>query len=151
MSRVTLRQDAGYKTVIQTRGLSVISDEAVEDGGTNQGMEPTELLLAALGACAAITAKMYAQRKGWNVESIEINLDMERFKARDYAAYQGESDIVHVFNQMIKITGDLTDDQKQRLVEIAGKCPVHRVLTSPNFLFETLAQASELPEMPPSA
>ncbi len=140
MAKVKVHQDAGYKTVIEARGLTVISDEPVADGGTNLGMEPPELLLAALGACAAITAKMYAERKGWKVDSIDIDIDMERFKAHEYPAYQGESDILHEIKQALVIKGDLTLEQKTRLVEIAGKCPVHRVLSSPTFLFETLAE-----------
>jgi putative redox protein len=140
MASVILRQHTGYKTTIEARGLMVISDEPIDDGGTNQGMEPTELLLAALGACAAITAKMYAQRKGWQIESIEIEIDIERYKARDYSAYTGDAEFLHEINQVIRITGDVTAEQKARLVEIAGKCPVHRILSSPVYMFERLAQ-----------
>ncbi len=138
MVDVKLRLDDGYKAVIETRGLTIIADEPPEDGGTDQGMRPTELLLAALVGCVAITAKLYANRKGWKLEGVEITAHSERIKAADYPAYQGTSDIVHEFKQMIRFKGDLTEDQRTRLLEVAGKCPVHRMLTSPNFLFEEL-------------
>ncbi|MDX2163502.1 MAG: OsmC family protein [bacterium] len=144
--RVHLEQ--GYKTVIEARGLTVIADEPVEDGGTNQGFKPSELLVSALAACAAITCKMYAARKGWNLERIEIEAGYERLKAVDYPTYQGDSDIVHEFQQRIRFIGDLTDDQRTRLLEIAGKCPVHRVLASPSFLVEELMTDEEMPPLP---
>ncbi|MFN8528386.1 MAG: OsmC family protein [Anaerolineae bacterium] len=142
-ANVHLRLDDGYKAIITTRGLTLIADEPPEDGGTNQGMKPTELLIASLAACAAITAKMYAQRKGWPLTSVEIDADFEKIKARDYPAYQGESDIIHEIKQRIIFKGDLDADQRARLLEIAGKCPVHRVLTSPNFLIEELLTEEE--------
>ena len=98
-------------------------------------------MLGALGACAAITMKMYANRKGWQLDGVEIDLSTERYKAPDYPAYTGEGDFVHEFRQRITIKGDLTPEQKERMMQIAGKCPVHRALTEPNVMIEELVDA----------
>jgi len=138
MANVTVRLDNGFKTHIETRDLSIIADEPLDEGGGNAGPTPIELLLGALGACAAITARMYAQRKGWALEGVEINVSTERFKAGEYAGYAGTANFINEFRQMITFKGDLTDDQRTRLLEIAGKCPVHRILTEDNIMIEEL-------------
>jgi putative redox protein len=139
MTKVTVSVGKGMRTTLAARHHAWIADEPTHDGGTDTGPTPMELLLSAVGACAAITAKMYAERKGWPLEGVDIDLSLERFKKADYAAYTGESDVVNEFCQSIVFRGPLTDEQKRRLLEIAGKCPVHRVLTQPNFMFEELA------------
>ncbi len=138
MSKATVRLDEGYKATIQIRDHTLIADEPESDGGNNLGPTSKELLLGALGACAAITMKMYALRKGWQLEGVEIDLSTERYKTPDYPAYAGEGDFVHEFRQRIALKGDLTPEQKERLMQIAGKCPVHRALTEPSFMIEEL-------------
>jgi len=138
MTKATVRLDGGYKTVIQVRNHTLIADEPESDGGTNHGPSAKEYLLAALGACSSITMKMYAERKKWPLEGIEIDLTTERYKTVDYPAFIGDGDFVHEFKQRILLKGPLSDEQKQRLLEISGKCPVHRVLTEPGFMIETL-------------
>ncbi|MGQ9908016.1 MAG: OsmC family protein [Candidatus Flexifilum sp.] len=123
-------------TRIQIRQFTITSDEPPEDGGSDQGPRPTELLLASLGACSAITSMLYARRKGWPLEGVEVDLSLERFKAADYPAYTGDSDTVNEFVQALSFKGDLTEEQRKRLLEIAGRCPVHRILTQPNFIIE---------------
>lgn len=85
-------------------------------GGTDTGAEPPEVLLAALGACEAITLKMYAARKGWAVGEVRVRLDASTI------------DGVFVIRRHLSIDGDLDEAQRARLVEIAGRCPVHRIL-----------------------
>lgn len=138
MPNVTVNLAQGFETQISTRGLTAIADEPLEEGGTNLGLTPKELLLGALGACAAITVKMYAQRKGWALEGVEVKVSTERFKAADYPGYAGTSPNVSEFRQLLTFKGDLTDEQRTRLLEIAGKCPVHRILTEDNFVFDEL-------------
>ncbi len=141
-AQVTLNE--GMKTTVKIGGHTIIFDEPFDDGGTNLGPTPMQMLVSSLGACAAITAKLYAQRKGWPLEGVDVDVTEERFKAADYPAYQGNSDILHEFRQRITFRGNLTDEQRARLLEIAGKCPVHRVLTSPAFISEELVEAASV-------
>lgn len=145
MPKASIQLQDNYKTVIRLRDHTIIADEPASEGGTDMGPTPVELLLASLGACAAITAKLYANRKGWPLEGVTVNLSNERFKASDYPAYSGEADFVNEFRQIIEFHGPLSGEQRERLLEIAGKCPVHRILTSPNFVIDELA-GSDLPE-----
>jgi uncharacterized OsmC-like protein len=87
---------------------------------------------------------LYARRKGWPLEGVEINVDLERFKKEAYPVYTGSSDVVNEIRQCLVFLGPLSDEQKRRLMEIAGKCPVHRVLTQPNFLIEEMLCEEEL-------
>jgi putative redox protein len=91
-------------------------DEPIDLGGTDTGPEPPETLLAALGACEAITMKMYARRKGWPLGDVRV-----RLRAATVAG-------VYVIRRRLEIDGDLDDAQRARLREIAGRCPVHRIL-----------------------
>ena len=87
-------------------------------GGTDTGAEPPEVLLAALGACEAITMKMYAARKGWPLADVRVRLNASTI------------DGVFVIRRHLTIDGDLDEAQRARLIEIAGRCPVHRILTN---------------------
>lgn len=138
----------GLTTTIKIRGFTLFSDESIEAGGANRGPEPTELMLAALGSCAAITAKLYAQRKGWDLQGVSIDLSTERYKKEDYPAYTGDGAFVREFTQRMTFTGTLTDEQKRRLMEIAARCPVHRALTDPKFMIEELVDALIAEETP---
>jgi uncharacterized OsmC-like protein len=144
MATAKLRLDEGLCTTVQLGKHTIIVDEPAIDGGTDQGPMASELVLAALGACAAITAKLYAARKGWPLEGVEIDLNMDKVKALDYPAYTGSAEFVNEFRQRITFKGPLTQEQRERLLVIAGKCPVHRLLNAPNFLFEELVLADEV-------
>lgn len=109
-----------FATLITARSHAVPADEPGELGGKDTGPMPYELLLGALGSCKAITMKMYADRKGWELESVRIELKHERPEGRT-----GPERIT----ARIAIEGDLTDDQRARLLEIAEKCPVQRTIT----------------------
>jgi putative redox protein len=118
--RAVARRRAGYTHDVEVRGHSLVADETEADGGDDQGPRPTELLVAALASCTAITVEMYAGRKEWDLGEIEVE-----------AAYspvpRGEP---QHFEVTLKLPGGLTEDQTQRIKTIAGKCPVHRVLVS---------------------
>lgn len=141
MTKVTLRLDQGYLAVTHAGNHTIIAHDPEEEGGVSLGPSAKELLLAALASCAAITAKMYANRKGWALEGVEIDVTTNRHKTSEFPAYQGDGDFVHEFRQRIVFKGDLTHDQKLRLLEIAGKCPVHRALTEPTFMIEELVDS----------
>ena len=131
----------GYRTEIINRTHITHADEPISDGGSDSAPTPMEMMLGALGACMAITTQMYARRKGWPLEAVELALDSERFSAVDYAAYEGDAQFVHEIRNQITFRGPLTEEQRARLFEIAGKCPVHRVLANPVFFVEELIRS----------
>ena len=142
MKQAAISLGEGMKTTIVSGDQVFIADEPVEEGGSNLGPTPMQMLLGALGACTAITVKLYAQSKGWKLEHIDVSVTMDRIKAAEYPAYQGSAELVHEFRQHITITGDLDEAQRARLLEIAGKCPVHKALAGPSFFFEEFARTA---------
>lgn len=134
MTAVTVQTGTGYRTIAQTRDLTWHADEPIEDGGTNSAPTPMEQLLGSLGSCIVITVQMYANRKNWPLEKVEARLEIERFNTADYPAYQGDAKFVSEIREEVMLHGDkLTDEQRERLMEIATKCPVRRVLENPTF------------------
>lgn len=107
------------------------ADEPFDVGGGDIGPNPHELLMASLGACASITAQMYAKRKQWNLQSVHIDVAYERALAADHAASAAATvGIVDQFEMQIFLSGGLSDDQRNKLFEMANRCPIHRMLTS---------------------
>lgn len=94
------------------------ADEPLNLGGNDAGATPAELVLAGLGSCKAITLKMYAELKGWELTSIDVDVSHHKIN-QQYQIYV-----------RLHLTGNLTDDQRQRLLKIADKCPVHKLLQS---------------------
>lgn len=103
-----------------------LADEPLAYGGTNKGMSPYGLLSAGLGACTSMTIRMYARRKEWPL--IHVSVDVCHDKVHAQSAETGGGDKVDIWRRKIRLTGDLSTDQRQRLLEIADKCPVHRSL-----------------------
>ena len=106
------------------------ADEPVAVGGTDTGPTPHDMLLAALGACTAVTLRMYAERKKWPLGRIEVRLRHERVHAEDCQTCETKEGKIDRIERDIAIEGPLDAEQKARLLEIADKCPVHRTLTS---------------------
>jgi putative redox protein len=119
-----------YHTDVRVRGHGLVADEPEKAGGTNHGASPYELLLAALGACTSITLRMYADRKGWPLEAVEVRLRHHKVHAKDCESCETESGMIDVIDREVNPLGDLTEEQRQRLLEIADKCPVHKTLHS---------------------
>src|SRR5579859_2736091 len=136
MPPITVSSDQGYRTTINIRQHTVIADELIQDGGTDTGPTPMEILLGTVGACVAVTTRAYAQRKNWPLEKITVELSMERHRSGDYPAYSGDAAFVNEIHEHVQFEGPLTDEQKQRLMTIAGKCPVHLTLENPVFFVE---------------
>ncbi|MFK7835449.1 MAG: alpha/beta fold hydrolase [Sulfitobacter sp.] len=103
-----------------------VADEPLAYGGTNRGMSPYGFLSAGLGACTSMTIRMYARRKGWPLEHVSVDICHDKVHAQD--AETGSGDKIDTWRRRIKLTGDLDAEQRQRLLEIADKCPVHRTL-----------------------
>ncbi|MGN6705270.1 MAG: OsmC family protein [Rhodanobacter sp.] len=106
------------------------ADEPVDEGGANTGPAPHRLLLSALGACTAITLQMYAARKGWPLRHVEVEL-----KFNPEGTPTAGNDITRV----IALQGELDDEQRERLLQIANKCPIHKVLTGEVRIASSLA------------
>ena len=94
------------------------ADEPLDLGGDYEGATPVELVLAGLGSCKAITLKMYAERKGWNLTHVDVAISHQKINQQ----YQ--------ISVRLHLAGNLTEDQRQRLLEVADKCPVHKLLKS---------------------
>jgi uncharacterized OsmC-like protein len=142
-TRVVL-PETGYQTSIYTRDHVYHADEPTDAGGTDTAVTPTEMLLGALGSCIAITLRLYAERKKWDLQGVELLLDSERFNGKDYGAYEGDELFVHEIRKSIVLKGDLDDKQRERLMEIAGKCPVHRIIATPTFFVDELLEGETL-------
>ena len=108
---------------LSMRGHLIVADEPVENGGTDAGPTPTELILSGLAACTASTLRMYADKKGWEVERIDVEISISIDKTET-------GQISHV-ESVIDIKGNITPEEKSRMIEIAQKCPVHKLLSNP--------------------
>lgn len=112
-------------------GQTLLIDEPVDAGGDGVGPDPYTLLLAALGGCISMTVTLYARRKQWPLERVRVRLRARRVHAKDCAeCLRSTEGFVHRIERKVTVEGDLTEEQRARLQEIAHKCPVHRTLTS---------------------
>ncbi len=128
--QVVVRTQDGYTTDILAGGHTLLADEPKSLGGSDLGPTPYGLLLASLGACTSITLRMYANRKQWPLQEVKIHLQHEKKHLEDSEDYEsGKSKLDHITKE-IELVGDLSDEQKTRLLEIADRCPVHRTLHS---------------------
>jgi len=131
-----------YSQTISAGPHLLRGDEPVDAGGSDTGPNPYELLLAALGSCASITVRMYADRKQWPLEGVHVELSYGATHADDAAACDTETGIITGIEMELSFVGDLSEQQLQRLLEIANKCPVHRTLTSRIQIRGTLAETA---------
>lgn len=121
---------APYRTVITARGITAIADEPMELGGQDAGIRPHEMLLGALASCTAITLRMYADRKGWDLGAIHAHASLERDKKG-----QSVESRIHLELSFGKAP---SAEQRARLLQIAGACPVHRTLEGPIHLTRSM-------------
>ncbi|HYO89614.1 MAG TPA: OsmC family protein [Candidatus Limnocylindrales bacterium] len=144
MKRAQVTLNEGTKVTIITGNHTFITDEPADSGGLDLGPTPMDLLVGSLGACVAVTVRLYATRKGWPLEGVDVDVEMERYKATDYAGYEGPDDFVHEFKLRIAFRGNLSEDQRARLLEIAGKCPVHRAIAHQVYVVDELVAAESV-------
>jgi putative redox protein len=117
--KVEARRRTGFAHALVARHHALVADEPEADGGADTGPTPQELLALSLASCTAITVEMYAERKGWDVERLTVEVDYERGPKGECAR----------FDVVLKLPTPLSDDQVERIEGIAAKCPVHRALT----------------------
>jgi putative redox protein len=116
--RVIARRHTGYAHDVEIEGGHTIRiDEPVAAGGSDTGPSPTRLVAASLAGCVAVTIEMYAERKGWGVGLVEVDVDVE------YEGYVPLS-----FAVTLRLPGELSDEQRERLLVVARKCPVHKLI-----------------------
>lgn len=118
----------GFTTEIMVRHHALTADEPESIGGNDFGPSPYELLSASLGACTAMTLHMYARRKRWDLREVIVHLDHRKDYAHDMQEMKDPNSKIDHFDRLIELTGDLSEEQQQRLLEIADRCPVHRTL-----------------------
>jgi putative redox protein len=130
-AQVVVRTErAHYHTDINAAGHALVADEPESAGGTDHGPGPYEYLQAALGACTAITVRMYADRKEIPLDAISVNLTHEKVAAEGGGK-------IDSFTRGLVLEGELSDEQRERLKEIADKCPVHKTLTGGQIKIDT--------------
>jgi putative redox protein len=116
--KVVARRRDGFAHDIEIEGGHTIRvDEPIDAGGGDTGPSPTRLVAASLAGCTAVTMELYAERKGWNIGAVEVNVDAE---------YEGYAPLS--FAVTLRLPAELSDEQRERLLVIARKCPVHKVL-----------------------
>jgi putative redox protein len=120
----------GFLQKIVTPHHSLIADEPKSVGGTDAGPTPYDLLLGALGACTSMTLRMYADRKQLPLEGVKVRLRYTRIHALDCAACETRIGKIDRIEREIELLGTLSEEQRQRLLEMADRCPVHRTMTS---------------------
>jgi putative redox protein len=118
------------------------ADEPISDGGADAGPNPYDLLLAALGTCTSMTLKLFARKRGWPLESVQVVLTHERLHVEDCADCEGGKRRVERIDRRIVLGGPLDAAQCTKLLEIADKCPVHRTLTARMEIHTTLGAAA---------
>jgi putative redox protein len=119
----------------------MLADEPAEMGGTNTGPSPYDWLLGGLGACTSMTIRMYAERKGWPLDRVTVRLTHSKIHAEDCEDCETKSGKIDLIEREVHLVGALDDAQRQRLLEIADKCPVHRTLESENVIRTRLVDA----------
>ena len=130
-----------FGQLVATPSHVFVADEPKRFGGDDDGPTPYDLLLAALGTCTSMTIKTYADRKGMTLDKVRIELEHSRDHAEDCASdVEGGSAMIQVIDRAIELVGDLTDDERARLMEIADRCPVHRTLEGDLHIHSTLVR-----------
>ncbi len=118
-----------YSNEVRVGRHQLLSDEPADVGGNDAGPMPHDFVLAGLGACTSMTVRMYAERKGIPLKRVSVRLSYRKMKAADCPDCTTKEGEITEMTRDVTLEGDLTAEQRQRLIEIANKCPVHKTLT----------------------
>ena len=127
---VVVRTRGSFHTEVEAGPHKFVFDEPESAGGTNKGPTPYDGLAAGLGACTAMTLEFYAKREGIPLEGVDVTVSHDRQYAKDCADCMTQGGFIHRFKLQITLHGTLSDDQRQKLLEVAGRCPVAKTLRS---------------------
>ena len=133
MTTSVVVEEAGpgqFADIVRAGRHVLTADEPFSAGGTDTGPSPYEYLLAGLGTCTTMTLRMYVKKKGWSVGRISVLVTHDRVHAQDCADCDEKDARLDRITRSIRIEADLDDERRQKLLEIANKCPVHRTQTS---------------------
>jgi putative redox protein len=118
----------GYRAEISAGNHTLIADEPATLGGTNEGPTPYDYIAAALGACTAMTIRMYADRRGWPLDDVTVRLVHSRTHQKDCTQCDTRPVGIDQFARSIELSGDLTEEQRAGLIRVADRCPVGQTL-----------------------
>jgi uncharacterized OsmC-like protein len=130
MQPVIVRAGASIRNDIEAGPHRMIADEPVSAGGTEAGPTPYDFLAAGLGACTSMTLRVVAVRENIPLEGVEITVANDRMYAKDCVDCLTQNGYIHRFTVEIKLIGNLTPEQRERMLAVAKRCPVHKTLTS---------------------
>ncbi|MET6991727.1 bifunctional alpha/beta hydrolase/OsmC family protein [Sediminicola arcticus] len=128
----------GFTTQMKVGSHYLTSDEPISVGGQDYGPSPHELIAAGLTACTVMTIQMYAKRKGWDLQNVEVHTSCSKSVKVGEPKEQESNATIDTFKREIKLTGKLDNKQKVRIIEIANRCPVHKTLISPSQILSVL-------------
>ena len=130
MEVVARTESGGFTTEVRAGQHSLLADEPIKVGGLNMGPSPYDLLNAALGACTTMTLRMYADRKGWPLQEAIVHLKHDKVYGEDCQVCDDPASMLDRINREVELIGPLDEQQRQRLLQIADKCPVHKTLSN---------------------
>ena len=122
-----------YGTALRSATNAYLADEPLADGGGDKGFSPSELLAASLATCTCVTLRMYADRKGWPLEDVQVKVDFSRDAGLNISNIRRD----------ISLLGPLSDEQRQRLLQIANSCFIHKTLSNPIHIQSALSPAAD--------
>lgn len=144
LTRVSLTGEGTYHTIIRNERHVFHADEPIDSDGTDRASTPIELLLGALGACTVITIKMYMDRKKWVAEDVQVDVTMKVDRIENAAILQAEerkrveNGRLRRINKLIRVRGNFTPEQLEKIKEIGGKCPVNKMLASSSYITDDI-------------
>ena len=136
-NRVYARTEDSFQTTMMANGFALIADEPTDLGGTNLGPTPYDYLASALAACTSMTLRMYADRKKWRLSAVTTEVKPNKVHQTDSPNAEKDRK-VDQFKRLIKLEGELSEEERHRLLEIANRCPVHRTLESASLITSEL-------------
>ena len=140
MAAITARSSGSFRVDIEAGRHKLIADEPASGGGTDAGPTPYDFLSAALAGCTSMTLHFLARRDSIPLEGVEISVTNDRMYAKDCADCTNHSGYIHRFDVQIRLRGNLTEEQRKKLLDAANRCPVRKTLTNESRIEDRLIE-----------